>query len=86
LKHLPHPSFAKWFQRTFVRAWIVIALLFLAALIPPHLVSKGFGIAMAFCFASALIGTLVYFFYGALNSQVQHSSERMDAWETTTHI
>ena len=23
---------------------------------------------------------------GALNSQVQHSSERMDAWETTTHI
>ena len=30
--------------------------------------------------------SILIFIMGALNSQVQHSSERMDAWETTTHI
>jgi len=78
LKHLPHPSFAKWFQRTFLRAWIVIALFFIAALIPSHLVSKGFSIAMAFSFASALIGTLAYLFYQLFHVKCPQCNQPME--------
>ena len=50
------------------------------------------GISLPIIYKSVYSGQLIAFLStttlseGALNSQVQHSSERMDAWETTTHI
>lgn len=63
MKALPHPTFATWFQRFFVRAWLVIALLFVSALLPFSRSVKFLGVTLALGFAASLLGTLAYLFY-----------------------
>ena len=56
----PHPTFGKWFQRFLLRAWLVIAVLFVASL---FLLKNGFD-AIGWCFAISfglsIVGTVGY--------------------------
>lgn len=77
MKRLPHPTFAAWFQRAFLRAWVVIALLFALALIPFSASHKVFGALMALGFAVALIGTLAHLFYQLFHTRCPHCNQPM---------
>jgi phosphoglycerol transferase MdoB-like AlkP superfamily enzyme len=61
--HAPHPTFGIWFQRFFIRAWLVIVGLFISGLL---LLKNGFstlGAILAISFGISIIFTLSYLFY-----------------------
>jgi hypothetical protein len=58
-----HPTFANWFKRFFIRAWLVIAVLFALSLL---LLKNGFsilGTVSGLSFGLGIIFTLSYLFY-----------------------
>lgn len=66
MTHITHPTFGKWFQRFFIRAWLVIAALFILGLlclkndfsVIGAMLGVSFGISIPFT-----IGYLLYRLY-----------------------
>ena len=77
MKTLPHPTFGKWFQRTFLRAWGCMALLFVGALVPFPGSLRVIGILLAIGFGIAAVGTLAYLFFQLYHTRCPHCDQPM---------